>query len=85
MLDGWIGPTKLSMINFMAYSKENIVFLKLVDTLNNIKYIFKGGSIKETIRCLISKFFIYESIVSHKASSHHFKNMIIGVQQAGNY
>ena len=38
MLDGYIGPTKLSMINFMAYSKENIVFLKLVDTLNNIKY-----------------------------------------------
>ena len=35
--------------------------------------------------CLISKFFIYESVAPAKAKSHHFKNMIIGAQQAGNY
>ncbi|RVW62896.1 hypothetical protein CK203_059778 [Vitis vinifera] len=33
--------------------------------------------------CLISKFFIYESVAPAKAKSHHFKNMIIGAQQAG--
>ena len=51
----------------------------------NIKYILKGGSIKETMGRLISKFFIYESVTPQKAKSHHFKNMIIGTQQAGNY
>ena len=32
---------------------------------------------------LINKFFIYESDVPYKADSHHFKNMIVGAQQAG--
>ncbi|RVW72104.1 hypothetical protein CK203_054748 [Vitis vinifera] len=32
---------------------------------------------------LIRKFFIYESVTPQKAKSHHFKNMIIGAQQAG--
>ena len=49
----------------------------------NIKDILKGGSIKETMGCLISKFFIYESIAPQKAKSHHFKNMIIDAQQVG--
>ncbi|RVW44630.1 hypothetical protein CK203_086899 [Vitis vinifera] len=43
----------------------------------NIKDIFKGGAIKETMGRLISKFFIYESVAPAKAKSHHFKNMII--------
>ena len=30
MSDGWTGPTKLSIINFMVYSKGNTVFLKSV-------------------------------------------------------
>ena len=51
----------------------------------NIKDILKGGSIKETMGRLISKFFIYESVAPAKAKSHHFKNMIIGAQQTGNY
>ena len=51
----------------------------------NIKDIFKGGAIKETLGCLISKFFTYESVALSKEKSHHFKNMIIGAQQAGNY
>ena len=51
----------------------------------NIKDLFKCGSIKETMRCLISKFFIYESVAPYKANSHHFKNMIISAQQASNY
>ena len=51
----------------------------------NIKDLFKGGSIKETMGCLISKFFIYESVAPYKANSHHFKNMIINAQQVGNY
>ncbi|RVW74671.1 hypothetical protein CK203_052028 [Vitis vinifera] len=49
----------------------------------NIKDTFKGGAIKETMGRLISKFFIYESVAPVKAKSHHFKNMIIGAQQAG--
>ena len=49
----------------------------------NIKDLFKGGSIKETMGCLISKFFIYESVAPHKTNSHHFKNMITGAQQVG--
>ncbi|RVW52179.1 hypothetical protein CK203_077811 [Vitis vinifera] len=49
----------------------------------NIKDIFKGGAIKETMGRLISKFFIYESVAPVKVKSHHFKNMIIGAQQAG--
>ncbi|RVW64721.1 hypothetical protein CK203_066474 [Vitis vinifera] len=49
----------------------------------NIKDIFKGGAIKETMGRLISKFFIYESVAPAKAKSHYFKNMIIGAQQAG--
>ena len=43
----------------------------------NIKNIFKCGSIIEIMRHLISKVFIYESVAPHKASSYHFKNMII--------
>ncbi|KAL6338646.1 hypothetical protein AAG906_021463 [Vitis piasezkii] len=49
----------------------------------NIKDLFKGGSIKETMGRLISKFFIYESVAPYKANSHHFKNMIISAQQVG--
>ena len=49
----------------------------------SIKNIFKGCAIKETMRRLISKFFIYESVAPHKVDSHHFKNMIVGAQQAG--
>ena len=51
----------------------------------NIKDMFKGGSIKETMRRLISKFFIYDSGAPNKANSHHFKNIIIGAQQASNF
>ena len=51
----------------------------------NIKDMLKGGSIKETMGRLISKFFIYDSVAPNKANSHHFKNMIIGAQQAGNF
>ena len=46
-----------------------------------LKNMFKDGSIKETMGRLISKFFIYESVLPQKADSHHFKNMIIGAQQ----
>ncbi|KAL6327522.1 hypothetical protein AAG906_021608 [Vitis piasezkii] len=42
-----------------------------------------GGAIKETMGRLINKFFIYESVPPSKADSHHFKNMIVGAQQAG--
>ena len=51
----------------------------------NIKNILKDGSIKETIGCLTSKFFIYDSVAPNKANSHHFKNMIIGAQEASNF
>ena len=44
MSDGWTRPTKLSIINFMVYSKGTTVFLKLVDASNYIKdhkYIYE--------------------------------------------
>ena len=44
VLDGWTGPMKLSIINFIVYSKRTTIFLKLVDASNNIKdhkYIYK--------------------------------------------
>ena len=44
MLNGWKGPTRLSIINFTVYSKGSMVFLKSVDASNNIKdhkYIYK--------------------------------------------
>ena len=37
MSDGWTGPIKLSIINFMVYSKGTMVFLKSVDASNYIK------------------------------------------------
>ena len=37
MSNGWTGPTKLSIINFMIYSKWTTVFLKSIDALNNIE------------------------------------------------
>ena len=37
MCDGWIKPTKLSIINFMVYSKGSIIFLQYVDVLYKIK------------------------------------------------
>ena len=49
----------------------------------SLKNMFKGGPIKETMRRLISKFFIYERVLPQKADSHHFENMIFGAQQAG--
>ncbi|KAM2916542.1 hypothetical protein FF1_045441 [Malus domestica] len=44
---------------------------------------FNGGNVKEGMGRLISKFFIYENVPAAKASSHHFKNMVVGCQQAG--
>ncbi|RVW94403.1 hypothetical protein CK203_035625 [Vitis vinifera] len=43
----------------------------------------RGVAIKETMRHLISKLFIYENVAPAKPKSHHFKNMIISAQQAG--
>ena len=37
MCDRWTGPTKLSIINFIVYSKGNTIFLKYVDTTDKIK------------------------------------------------
>ena len=51
MCDGWTRPTKLSIINFMVYSKGNTIFLKIVDTSNKIKdnkYIY--GLSKDVIK-----------------------------------
>ena len=51
MCDGWTGPTKLSIINFIVYCKENTIFLKYVDASDNIKdnkYIY--GLLKDVIK-----------------------------------
>ncbi|KAI5351292.1 hypothetical protein L3X38_004183 [Prunus dulcis] len=44
MCDGWTGPTRLSIINFVVYSKGKTIFLKSVDAsdhIKNYKYIYK--------------------------------------------
>ena len=51
MCDGWTGPTKLSIINFMVYSKGSTIFLKSVDASDKIKdnkYIY--GLLKDAIK-----------------------------------
>ena len=51
MFDGWTGPTKLSIINFMVYSKGSTIFLKSVDASDKIKdnkYIY--GLLKDVIK-----------------------------------
>ena len=51
MCDGWTGPTKLSIINFMVYSKGSTIFLKSVDASDKIKdkkYIY--GLLKDMIK-----------------------------------
>ncbi|KAL5743928.1 hypothetical protein ACOSP7_026791 [Xanthoceras sorbifolium] len=37
MCNGWTGPTRLSIINFMVYCKGHTVFLKSIDASNKIK------------------------------------------------
>ena len=51
----------------------------------SLKDMLTGGSIREKMGRLVSKFFIYDNAAPSKASSHHFKNMIIGTQQADNF
>ncbi|XP_058091145.1 uncharacterized protein LOC131237418 [Magnolia sinica] len=44
MCDGWTGPTKMLIINFMVYSRGRAVFLKSIDASSKIKdfnYIYK--------------------------------------------
>ena len=51
MCDGWTSPTKLSIINFMVYSKGSTIFLKSVDASDKIKdnkYIY--GLLKDVIK-----------------------------------
>ena len=51
MSDGWTGPMKLSIINFMVYSKGSTIFLKSVDAsdkINDNKYIY--GLLKDVIK-----------------------------------
>ena len=51
MCDGWIRPIKLSIINFMIYSKGSTIFLKSIDASDKIKenkYIY--GLLKDVIK-----------------------------------
>ena len=51
MCDGWTGPTKLTIINFMVYSEGSTIFLKSVDASDKIKdnkYIY--GLLKDVIK-----------------------------------
>ena len=51
MCNGWIGPMKLSIINFIVYSKGSTIFLKSVDASDKIKdnkYIY--GLLKDVIK-----------------------------------
>ena len=51
MCDGWTGPTKLSIINFMVYCKGCTIFLKSVgvsDDIKDNKYIY--GLLNDVIK-----------------------------------
>ena len=51
MCDGWTDPTKLSIINFMVYSKGSAISLNSVDAFDKIKdnkYIY--GLLKDMIK-----------------------------------
>ena len=51
MCDGWTGPTRLSIINFMVYCKGHTIFLKSVDAFDKIKdhqYIY--GLLKSVVK-----------------------------------
>ena len=51
MCDGWTRPTKLSIINFMVYSKGSTIFLKSVngsDKIKDNKYVY--GLLKDVIK-----------------------------------
>ena len=51
MCNGWTGPTQLSIINLMVYSKGSTIFLKFVDASDKIKdnkYIY--GLLKDVIK-----------------------------------
>ena len=51
MCDGWTSPAKLSIINFMVYSKGSTIFHKSVDASDKIKdnkYIY--GLLKDVIK-----------------------------------
>ena len=51
MSDGWTGPTKSSIINFVVYLKGSTIFLKSVDASNKVKdnkYIY--GLLKDVIK-----------------------------------
>ena len=51
MSDGWTGPTKLSIINFMVNSKGSTIFLKSVDASDKIKdNKFIYGLLKDVIK-----------------------------------
>ena len=50
MFDGWTGPTKLSIINFMVYSKGSTIFLKSVDASDKIKDKYIYGLLKDVIK-----------------------------------
>ena len=56
------------------------LYKSLATRQKNVKNLFKGDVIKETMGNLINKFFIYEIVVPNEADSHHFKNMIVGAQ-----
>ena len=50
MCDGWTGPTRLSIINFIVYSKGTTVFLKSVDVSDKIKdHVYIEKLMKEVI------------------------------------
>lgn len=49
----------------------------------SIRNFLLGDKIKEEMTKLASKFFIYENLLTNKAVSHHFKNLVIGCQWVG--
>ena len=62
---------------FSITSYSPLVYKSSTARQRSIKNLFKGGSIKENMGHLISKFFIYESVAPYKTNSHYFKKMII--------
>ena len=57
------------------YRSESAKLIRILEMVNSRK--------KKIVGRLISKFSFHENIAFNKVKSHHFKNMIVGVAEAG--
>ncbi|KAL6335082.1 hypothetical protein AAG906_026462 [Vitis piasezkii] len=79
MSDGWTGPTKLSIINFMVYSKGSTVFLKSIDASNYIKdhkYIY---DLLKTVIKEVGKENVVQIVTDNGSASITYIGLVCGI------